>query len=84
MATTTRIIRIGDSRGIRIPEAFLELADLSDEVELQAEPGRLVVRAMRKPRDGWEAAAQELRAGDDEPLLDPPRPTAFDGGEWEW
>ncbi len=84
MPTTTRIVRIGNSRGIRIPKALLELADLSDEVELHAEPGRLVVRATRRARDGWEAAAQEMRAASDDLLLDPPRPTAFDGEEWEW
>ena len=84
MPTTTRIVRIGNSRGIRIPKALLELAGLSDEVELHAEPGRLVVRATRRPRDGWEAAAQEMRAAGDDLLLDPPRPTAFDGEEWEW
>lgn len=84
MPTTTRIVQIGNSRGIRIPKALLELADLSDEVELHAEPGRLVVRATRRPREGWEAAAQEMRAADDDLLLDPPRPTAFDDEEWEW
>ena len=84
MPTTTRIVRIGNSRGIRIPKALLELADLSDEVELHAEPGRLVVRATRRPREGWEAAAQEMRAAGDDLLLDPPRPTAFDGEEWAW
>ena len=84
MPTTTRIVRIGNSRGIRIPKALLELADLSDEVELHAEPGRLVVRATRRPREGWEAAAQEMRAAGDDLLLDPPRPTAFDGEEWDW
>ena len=82
--TTTRIVRIGNSRGIRIPKALLELADLSDEVELLAEPGRLVVRAPRRSRDGWEAAAQEMRASAEDLLLDLPRPTAFDAGEWEW
>ncbi|MCY3844508.1 MAG: AbrB/MazE/SpoVT family DNA-binding domain-containing protein [Acidobacteria bacterium] len=84
MVTTTRIVRIGNSGGIRIPKALLELADLSDEVELHAEPGRLVVRAMRRPRKGWEAAAREMRAVGDDPWLEPPRPTAFDDEEWQW
>src|SRR5262249_43148619 len=45
MTTTvkTRIVRIGNSRGVRIPKTLLEEAELPDEVELHAEPGRLVV-----------------------------------------
>ena len=84
MPTITRIVRIGNSRGIRIPKALLDRAELPDEVELQAEPGRLVVQAIRKPREGWEAAAQAMRATGDDALLDPPLSTAFDNQEWEW
>ncbi len=84
MPTVTRIVRLGNSRGIRIPKALLDQAALPDEVELQAEPGRLVVQAVRKPREGWEAAAAAMHATGDDALLDPPRSTAFDDQEWEW
>ena len=83
MPTIVRIVRIGNSRGIRIPKALLDQAELTEEVELQAEPGRLVVRAARAPRDGWETAARAMRAAGDE-LLDPPHANAFDEHEWEW
>jgi antitoxin component of MazEF toxin-antitoxin module len=45
MATKRRIVRIGSSRRIRIPKSLLDEADLPEEVELHAQPGRLVVRA---------------------------------------
>jgi antitoxin MazE len=84
MATTSRIVRIGNSRGIRVPKALLEQAQLPEEVELQAEPGRLIVRAVRRTRAGWaEAAAQMHEHGDDRPL-DPTPGTRFDAEEWEW
>jgi len=84
MATRSRIIRIGNSRGIRVPKALLEQAQLSEEIELQAEPGRLVVRAVRRTRAGWaEAAAAMHDRGDDQPL-DGPAATRFDAEEWEW
>jgi hypothetical protein len=35
----SRIVQIGNSRGIRLPKVLLEEAQLADEVELQAEPG---------------------------------------------
>jgi antitoxin MazE len=84
MATTARIVRIGNSRGIRVPKALLEQAQLPEEVELQAEPGRLIVRAARRTRAGWaEAAAQMHERGEDRPL-DPATGSRFDAEEWEW
>ncbi len=84
MTTTTRIVRIGNSRGIRVPKVLLELADLPAEVELQAEPGRLVVTAARAPRTGWADAARLMRTSGDDRLLDEPHSSAFDVREWEW
>jgi antitoxin component of MazEF toxin-antitoxin module len=37
MIAKTRIVRIGNSRGIRVPKGLLEQAQLPDEGELQAE-----------------------------------------------
>lgn len=84
MATRTRIVQIGNSRGIRIPKALLEAAELPDEVELHAKPGRLVVQAVHVRRSGWAAAAARMRARHEDSLLDQPTATAFDRTEWEW
>ena len=84
MATKTHIIRIGNSRGIRVPKALLDQAQLSEEVELRAEPGRLVVRSSHHPRQGWEEAARRMRESGDDRLLDAMTPTRFDEEEWEW
>lgn len=84
MATVTRIVRIGNSRGIRVPKALLEQAQLPEEVELQAEPGRLVVRGVRRTRAGWADAARSMHAHGDDGLLDVPSVTRFDEEEWEW
>jgi antitoxin MazE len=83
MATKTRIVRIGNSRGIRIPKTLLE-ADLPEEVELHAQPGRLVVQAARHPRTRWAAAAKRMRARGDDRLLDESTSTKFDREEWDW
>ena len=80
----TRIVRIGNSRGIRLPKVLLEEAQLPDEVELQAEPGRIVIRRAARPRAGWAAAARRMRKQGDDQLFDPPTATRFDEEEWEW
>ena len=84
MAAKTRIIRIGNSRGIRVPKVLLEQAQLPEEVELHAEPGRLVVRAARRSRTGWADAARIMRQRNDDQLLNEPTSTRFDEEEWEW
>jgi antitoxin MazE len=78
-----RIVRIGNSRGLRIPKPLLEQSGLTDEVELYAEPGRIVVAPVRAPRAGWAVAAQQLREAGEDGLLETP-PPRFDEREWEW
>jgi antitoxin MazE len=84
MATKTRIVRIGNSRGIRLPKALIEQAELSEEVELYAEPGRLIVQAVREARVGWAEAARRMHAAGDDRLLDEPTATKFDHEDWKW
>ncbi len=84
MTIKTRIVRIGNSRGIRVPKILLDQAQLPDEVELHAEPGRLVVQGARRPRTGWAEAARAMSEARHDGLLDGPLPTRFDLEEWEW
>jgi antitoxin MazE len=84
MIIRARIIQIGNSKGIRVPKMLLEQADLPDEVELQAERGRLIVRAARGARAGWTEAAKVMRARGEDQLLDAPTSSEFDSKEWQW
>jgi antitoxin MazE len=84
MPVRTRIVRIGNSRGLRLPKALIEEAALTDDVELRVEPGRLIVQSVREPRVGWEDAAKRMHKAGDDRLLDPSTPTRFDEEEWTW
>ncbi|MGQ0643214.1 MAG: AbrB/MazE/SpoVT family DNA-binding domain-containing protein [Gemmatimonadaceae bacterium] len=79
----SRIVRIGNSQGIRIPKPLLEQAGLEDEVELHAERGRIVIATARRARDGWADAARALHAAGND-VLESTGSTAFDNAEWEW
>ncbi len=79
-----RIVRVGNSRGVRLPKMLLDEAGLSDEVEIHAEPGRIVIESAARPRAGWSDAARRMAEGGDDALLDPPTPTKFDAEEWTW
>ena len=79
-----RLVSIGNSRGIRLPKAVIEEAQLADEVELKAEPGCIIIRSAKPPRMGWADAAKRMHeVGDDQSLM-PDTPTAFDRHEWQW
>lgn len=82
-AVRSRIVRIGNSRGIRLPKPLIEQAGLSDEVELRVEHGQIVIAAPHTTRAGWAEAAQHARAaGDDQ--LESSGVTRFDDTGWEW
>ena len=78
------IVRIGNSKGIRLPKVLLQEAQLGNEVELQAEPGRILISKTAQPRTGWTEAAQRMRARGEDRLLDPPTAMQFDKKDWKW
>ena len=82
----TRIVRIGNSRGIRIPKALLEQCRLGSTVELEVQDGQLVVRPIERPRLGWDEAFRQMAEQGDDQLLDRGAlpSTDWDTREWEW
>ena len=79
----TRIVRIGNSQGVRIPKPLLEQAGLPEEVDVAAENGRIVITPATRPRATWAEAAASARTRD-ETQLDAPTSTRFDETEWTW
>ena len=82
----TKIVPIGNSRGIRIPKAMLEHCGFGEEVELQAKNGTLILRPVNTPRAGWAGAFAAMAGAKDDLLVeeDTPAATQFDVEEWEW
>jgi antitoxin MazE len=80
----TKIIRIGNSRGVRIPKPLLEQAGLEDEVQLRVVESGIVIEGTPTHRHDWGAAAAKLRERGEDGLLDELTPTSFDESEWTW
>jgi antitoxin MazE len=84
-AVKTKLVRIGNSQGIRIPRVVIEQVGLQGELELEVRRRQLVVRPTSKPRQGWETRFREMaRRGDDKPLWPDVALSSFDEKEWEW
>jgi len=80
----THLVRIGNSRGVRLPKPLIEQAGLTEEVELRVQEGAIIIARAAPPRSGWAEAARHARERQEDGLLDAPTPTRFDGEEWEW
>ena len=78
-----RLIRIGNSRGVRLPKAVIDQVGLDDDIELRVEQNRVIITASAPPRSGWADAAKRL-ATESRGLLDSQLPTRFDEDEWQW
>ena len=79
-----KIVRIGNSRGVRIPKPLLEQAGLENEVILRVVEDGIVIEAAHKPRSGWGEAAQALHERQEDDLLDEAVLTDFGESEWVW
>jgi antitoxin MazE len=83
----TRIVRIGNSQGIRIPKPFLEQSGFGKEVDIELQGNQIVVRSLRRPREGWEESFREMARRGDDRLLDEESlltQSSWDGQEWQW
>lgn len=80
----THVIPIGNSRGIRIPRAVLDLCHIHNAVNLEVQGEAIVIRPIkRRPRAGWEAAFKKMHAeGHDQLAIDDR--IDLDLGSWEW
>lgn len=82
----SRIVKIGNSQGIRIPKVLLEQSNLGKEVELVLLQDQIVVRPIRHVRHGWEEAFKAMSEQGNDELLDGDTlvSTVWDEEEWEW
>jgi len=76
----SQLRKIGNSRGIIIPAAFLEACELGDEVNLRIDGKTLVIEAIKAPRSGWFDNYQPETDADVFASLPPDQ--ADD--EWQW
>ena len=65
------IVSIGYSRGIRLPEMLLDKYGFGDAVDVELYDDAPVLKAVRKPRDGWEVAFQQMHENGDDTLAIP-------------
>ena len=64
------VIKIGNSKGIRLSKSLLERYNIKDTVEMILEKGHIVIKPKADPRKGWENAFKKMHeSGDDMALM---------------
>jgi antitoxin MazE len=80
-----KIIRIGNSQGIRLPKPLIEQYHMKDELLLEAKKDSIVIRPLEKSRAGWEKSFEKMRLRGDDALLDKgTEPETEWDEEWQW
>jgi antitoxin MazE len=80
-----RVIKIGNSQGLRIPKPILEQTGIMDDVEIEVENNQIIIRPVKNVREGWDAAFRIMgENGDDEPIIRENITHSWDDEEWQW
>ena len=84
----TKVVKIGNSRGIRIPKSLIEESGLKSEVELEVYDGQIIIKSISKTRESWGASFKMMAKNEDDVLLDSEpsltEQSKWDKEEWEW
>jgi antitoxin MazE len=80
----TKLVSIGNSRGVRLPKPLILQAGLTEDVDLRVRDGAIIISRTNSPRAGWSDAAKTMRRRGEDTLVDPITPTCFDEQEWQW
>ncbi len=83
----TRLIRIGNSKGVRIPKPLIEQYGLSEDIELILKDNEIILRSANGPRKNWDHAFKKMAQEGDDQLLHPETdesPNNWDETEWTW
>jgi antitoxin MazE len=81
-----RVIKIGNSQGIRIPKTLLEQTGIMHDVELEVEKDQIVIRPISNPRIDWDNAFKAMADKGDDALIngDESISHSWDEEEWQW
>ena len=81
-----RVIKIGNSQGLRIPKPILEQTGIMDDVEIEVVKNQIIIRPVKNAREGWEDAFKVMgEKGDDQLIIEDENILySWDEEEWQW
>lgn len=71
MVIKAKIVKFGNSKGVRLPKVILQQSQLGEDVELVAKPGKIIISV--KKQDETKKFTDYSRLAND-----------FDDKDWTW
>ena len=67
----TKIVPIGNSKGIRIPNHIIKLLHIDNQIDMIVDENKeeIILRPIRKTREGWSEQFREMNKNNDDQLL---------------
>ena len=79
------IRKIGNSKGIIIPQSFLKECFIGDEVSIEIKDQQIIISAPQEgKRKGWEQAFKQMAENGDDQLVIPDVFADEDNTDWQW
>ncbi|MBW7899449.1 hypothetical protein B188_29110 [Candidatus Brocadiaceae bacterium B188] len=80
----TKLISIGNSKGIRIPTAILKQCKIENEITLEVEKETIVIKPIKtSPREGWSNAFRLMHEKKEDTLLLDETTDFMENWEWK-
>lgn len=83
----TKVIKIGNSRGIRIPKSIIDQSGINDTVKLEVHDKSIIIKSLSEIRKNWDDAFKKMSTNNDDQLLDNDslnNQNSWDNEEWTW
>jgi len=78
----SNLIKIGNSKGVRINTNIIKECELGSEVEIKVVDKKIIIQAVKEPRADWNNSFEDMHKSNEDTLLITSDNT-FDK-DWEW
>jgi len=81
----TKIVPIGNSKGVRIPNHIIKLLQISNKIDMIVDESKeeIILRPIKKAREGWEDQFKRMTINKDDRLLISDN-LDFNDNDWQW
>jgi antitoxin MazE len=77
------IVKIGNSRGIRLPAVIIKECNISNKVNMEVVDGVIVISPVKSPRTGWDKAFKKMHAAGED-IMQITAEKIEEPEDWEW